>query len=330
VTAKQSLVGRARSAVTRRVDPAAARRAATLAERRRAGVAQAPEVAASLDAVAESAVRDLASRLKAGTTDPRDHQALAQLVEAYLTHQPVAELPQGVAQAVAKSFEGLWQPVGEPVAEPPAYVRDVIRDQFHRLYYHVSKRTWKDTWYRGVRTYKCPTDMWVYMELIDRLEPGLVIETGTYRGGSALYLADRLETIDAGSVVTVDVKEPPHPPQHPRLTYLTGSSTDPEIVAKIAAMIPEGAPVLVILDSDHSRDHVAAELEAYAPLVPIGSYLIVEDTNVNGHPAAPDYGPGPMEAVWDFLATDPGFEVDAHCERYYLTQNPSGYLKRVR
>ena len=88
--------------------------------------------------------------------------------------------------------------------------------------------------------------------------------------------------------------------------------------------------MLVILDSDHSRDHVAAELEAYAPLVPIGSYLIVEDTNVNGHPAAPDFGPGPMEALWDFMATDPGFEVDTRCERYFLTQNPSGYLKRVR
>ena len=114
----------------------------------------------------------------------------------------------------------------------------MIRDQFHRLYYHVSKRTWKDTWYRGVRTYKCPTDMWIYMELIDNLEPGLVIETGTYRGGSALYIADRLETIGSGNVVTVDVNEPPHPPQHPRITYLTGSSTDPAVVDKIAGMIP--------------------------------------------------------------------------------------------
>jgi cephalosporin hydroxylase len=330
VTALDKLVGRARSAVVRRVDPLAARRATTLAERRNAGIASAPAVTAALDATASVALRDLADRIRSGRVDSHDQVAVAHLVEAYLTHHPAKTLPPGVAQAVASSFEGLWQPVGEPVAEPPAYVRDVIRDQFHRLYYHVSKRTWKDTWYRGVRTYKCPTDMWVYMELIDQLEPGLVIETGTFRGGSALYLADRLETIGAGRVVTVDVNEPPKPPQHDRLTYLTGSSTDPEIVAAIAAMIPEGAPVLVILDSDHSRDHVAAELEAYAPLVPVGSYLIVEDTNVNGHPAAPDFGPGPMEAVWDFLATDPGFEIDARCERYFLTQNPSGYLKRVR
>ncbi len=330
VTSKDKIVARARTAVVRRMDPLAAKRAATLAERRNAGIAAAPEVAAALDATAAIAVRDLAHRVRTGATDLHDQAALAQLVEAYLTHHPADTLPHGVAQAVARSFEGLWQPVGEPVSEPPPFIRDVIRDQFHRLYYHVSKRTWKDTWYRGVRTYKCPTDMWIYMELIDELMPGLVIETGTFRGGSALYIADRLETIGAGNVVTVDVNEPPKPPQHPRLTYFTGSSTDPAIVAEIAAMIPQGSPVLVILDSDHSRDHVYAELEAYAPLVPIGSYLIVEDTNVNGHPAAPDFGPGPMEAMWDFMATDPGFEVDARCERYFLTQNPSGYLKRVR
>jgi cephalosporin hydroxylase len=330
VTAKDNLVARARSALVRRVDPLAARRAATLAERRTAGIEQSAAVDAALDATSAVAVRDLAQKIKDGGADLHDQAALAQLVEAYLTHQDPASMPHGVAQAVAASFEGLWQPVGEPVPEPPPFIRDVIRDQFHRLYYHVSKRTWKDTWYRGVRTYKCPTDMWVYMELIDQLEPGLVIETGTYRGGSALYIADRLETIGAGNVVTVDVNEPPNPPEHPRITYLTGSSTDPAIVEKIAGMIPEGSPVLVILDSDHSRDHVAGELAAYAPLVPVGSYLIVEDTNVNGHPAAPDFGPGPMEALWDFMATDPGFEVDAHCERYFLTQNPSGYLKRVR
>jgi len=330
VSPKDKFVARARSAVVRRVDPLAARRAATLAQRRQSGIETSTEVSDALDQTAGLALEGLAARLRNGEADVRDHALLAQVVEGYLTHQEPETLPHGVAQAVAKSFEGLWQPVGEPVNEPPPFVRDVIRDQFHRLYYHVSQRTWKDTFYRGVRTYKCPTDMWIYMELIDQLAPGLVIETGTYRGGSALYLADRLETIGAGNVVTVDVNEPPHPPEHPRLTYLTGSSTDPTIVEKIAGMIPQGSAVLVILDSDHSRDHVAAELAAYAPLVPVGSYLIVEDTNVNGHPAAPDFGPGPMEAVWDFLATDPGFEVDAHCERYFITQNPSGYLRRVR
>jgi len=238
-------------------------------------------------------------------------------------------VPDAHVGAVADAFAGLWQPRSQPAAEPPAPVRDVIRDQFHRLYYHVSARTWKDTHYRGTLTYKCPTDMWVYQELIDDLRPGLVIETGTFRGGSAAFIADRLELAGHGQVVTIDVDVQPDRPQHPRLTYLTGSSVDPDILADVTTRVVPGSPVLVILDSDHSQKHVAAELRAYAPLVTPGSYLIVEDTNVNGHPAAPDHGPGPWEATQEFLATDPGFVVDERCERYYLTQNPSGFLRRV-
>ena len=165
MTSKDNLVARARTAVVRRLDPVAAKRTATLAERRTNGIEATPEVAAALDATAALAVRDLAQRIRSGDLDAHHQAALAQLVEAYLSEHPAESLPHGVAQAVASSFEGLWQPVGEPVNEPPPFIRDVIRDQFHRLYYHVSKRTWKDTWYRGVRTYKCPTDMWIYMEL---------------------------------------------------------------------------------------------------------------------------------------------------------------------
>ena len=330
MTSKDKLVSRARAAVVRRFDPVAAKRAATLAERRTNGIEASSEVSAALDATAALAVRDLAQRIRNDEADVHDQAALAQLVEAYLTHHPAESLPHGVAQAVAKSFEGLWQPVGEPVNEPRAVhprrdPRPVPPPLLPRVQAHLEGHLVP----RGAHL-QVPHRHVDLHGAIDELAPGLVIETGTYRGGSALYIADRLETIGAGNVVTVDVNEPPNPPQHPRLTYFTGSSTDPAIVEKIAGMIPEGTPVLVILDSDHSRDHVAAELEAYAPLVPVGSYLIVEDTNVNGHPAAPDFGPGPMEAVWDFMAGDPGFEIDARCERYFLTQNPSGYLKRVR
>ena len=232
--------------------------------------------------------------------------------------------------SIAGAFTRLWQPRSQPVPEPPGPVLAAIDEQFHRLYYHVSLRTWKDTFYRGTRAYKCPTDMWVYQELIDDLRPGLVIETGTFRGGSAHFIADRLELAGHGQVVTVDIDVQPDRPEHPRLTYLTGSSVDPEVLEDLRSRIDPAAPVLVILDSDHSQAHVAAELLAYAPLVTLGSYLIVEDTNVNGHPAAPDHGPGPYEAVQDFLAGDTGFEVDRRCERYFLTQNPSGYLRRVR
>lgn len=251
-------------------------------------------------------------------------------VREFLDTLDPASVGGPMQESLARAFRALWQPRTQPVPEPPAAVRDAIVDQFHLLYYHVSRRTWKDTFYRGTRAYKCPTDMWVYQELIDDLKPGLVIETGTFRGGSALFIADRLQLAGRGQVVTIDVDVQPNRPQHPRLTYLTGSSTDPAILAQVRERIDPALPVLVILDSDHSAGHVAAELEAYAPLVTEGSYLVVEDTNVNGHPAAPEHGPGPFEATQEFLARTEEFEVDARCERYFLTQNPQGYLKRVR
>ena len=89
--------------------------------------------------------------------------------------------------------------------------------------------------------------------------------------------------------------------------------------------------MLVILDSDHTKNHVLGELRLYAPLVSRGSYLIVEDTNVNGHPVLKDFGPGPAEAVEEFLAEQSDFFVDRAREKYFLTFNPKGYLfKRLR
>lgn len=88
--------------------------------------------------------------------------------------------------------------------------------------------------------------------------------------------------------------------------------------------------VMVILDSDHRKDHVLKELRAYSQYVTVDSYLIVEDTNINGHPVYPDYGPGPMEAVEESLKEDDRFAVDRTKEKLLLTFNPGGYLRRVR
>jgi cephalosporin hydroxylase len=90
----------------------------------------------------------------------------------------------------------------------------------------------------------------------------------------------------------------------------------------------EGKPTMVVLDSDHSAAHVLAELRAYAPLVTPGCYLIVEDGNVNGHPVEPSFGPGPWEATKQFLAESNVFDVDREREKYLLTFNPTGYLRR--
>ncbi|MGH8963182.1 MAG: CmcI family methyltransferase [Jatrophihabitantaceae bacterium] len=319
---------RVRTNLARHIDPLVARRSAVLSRRWLRGLHLSEETSAAVDEAQRGLLADLTHAIRAGRFDADHTPEVAGLVEACLARVDESSSPDTVA-AVCHAFEQLFQPRRQPVREPPEPIARVITDSFHRLYYNVSMRTWKDTWYRGVRTYKCPTDMWVYQELVNELQPSLVIETGTFRGGSALFLADRLETLGHGEVVTIDVDVQPGRPEHPRLTYLTGSSVGDDILAEIQRRLPPEGHVLVILDADHSRDHVAAELRAYAPLVTVGSYLVVEDTNVNGHPA-PDYGPGPWEAAQAFLACDPGFEIDARCERYFLTQNPQGYLRKVR
>ncbi len=173
-----------------------------------------------------------------------------------------------------------------------------------------------------------PSDLLVYQELLVSTAPDLVIETGTLNGGSALYLATVMDALDHGRVVSIDLEPQPGLPTHGRIEFVTGSSTDPEIVKSVAAGIGKGERVMVILDSDHSQTHVAGELEAFAPLVTPGCYLIVEDTNINGHPVYPEFGPGPMEAVLEFLPNHPEFVVDATCERLLMTFNPNGFLLR--
>ena len=169
----------------------------------------------------------------------------------------------------------------------------------------------------------------MYQEIVYETRPELIVETGTYRGGSALYLASLCDLVDTGEVVSIDV-EPKREdyPAHPRITFLAGrSSTHPEVVADVRRRA-EGKRTLVILDSDHSQPHVEAEIEAYAPMVPVGCYLIAEDSNIGQ--IRKDLMPGPLQAVERFLASTDEFEIDREREKFLITFNPSGYLRRVR
>ena len=188
---------------------------------------------------------------------------------------------------------------------------------------------WVNATWLGTQALKNPLDLWVYQEIVHETRPELIVETGTYRGGSALYLATLCDLVDAGEVVSIDV-EPMRDdyPSHPRLTYLAGrSSTHPGVVADVTARAV-GKRTLVILDSDHSQAHVEAELEAYAPIVPVGCYLIAEDSNIGR--IRKDLMPGPLQAVERFLAATDEFEIDREREKFLITFNPSGYLRRVR
>ena len=210
-----------------------------------------------------------------------------------------------------------------------------ISDQFHDIYYskldggrglHTIVLSWM-----GYEMFKCPLDLWTYQELIVSQRPDVILETGTYKGGSALYLASICDCIDHGQVISVDI-DATHAavrPQHPRITYLQGSSTAPDVLDQIQSIIAGRSNVLVILDSDHRYEHVLAELRAYCELVPLNGHLIVEDTNINGHPTYPEFGPGPWEAVTRFLSENASFVADRTCERFILTMNPRGFLRRI-
>jgi cephalosporin hydroxylase len=205
-----------------------------------------------------------------------------------------------------------------------------IIEAFHDLYYnglqeegHIYLRT---SW-MNVPCLKCPLDLWIYQEIMAELKPDLIVETGTYHGGSALFLAHMLDIIGKGEVVTIDIMECPRP-LHPRIKYVKGSSADADLIGSLFSHRADETR-LVILDSDHSREHVLKELNLLAPYVNAGSYIIVEDTNVNGHPTFPSHGAGPYEAVEDFLQSNSAFVVDESREKFLMTFNPKGFLKRI-
>jgi cephalosporin hydroxylase len=208
-----------------------------------------------------------------------------------------------------------------------------VADAFHRLYYSDAKNTWENTRWLGITIEKFPFDTWIYQELLYEKQPDVILEMGTFEGGSALYFASMLDLIGRGRVISVDIQHRPGLPSHSRITYLTGSSTSDEIVAQIRSLTKPNDKVMVVLDSDHHKAHVLEELRIYSQMVTPGQYLVVEDTNINGHPVNVGLGwgyPGPFEAVREFLASNSAFTPDLQREKFKVTANPGGWLLRTR
>jgi cephalosporin hydroxylase len=205
-----------------------------------------------------------------------------------------------------------------------------IVNSFHEIYYGNQSQTWKNTFWLGVPVAKCPLDCWVYQEIIFKLKPDVIIECGTYKGGSALFMACILDILSSGRVISIDLEDKEEKPQHKRIDYLLGSSTSEDIVTQVSKLIGGTERVMVVLDSDHHREHVLNELRIYSRFITKGSYLIVEDTNLNGHPVLPEFGPGPMEAISQFLKENKDFVIDKTTEKFYMTFNPNGYLVKIR
>lgn len=187
----------------------------------------------------------------------------------------------------------------------------------------------KVTW-MGVPSWKNVLDAWIYQEIIHEVRPAIVIEIGNAHGGSTLYLAHLLDLVGEGQVIAVDIDHSRFQVHHPRIALVTGDSLAPETLARVEELAKGGAG-LVIHDGDHSREHVLGDLRAYARFVRPGSYFIVEDTIVDLFRAGDGLGSvhGPLGAVESFVSEDPRFRIDSDRERFVLTYNPRGYLKRV-
>lgn len=207
---------------------------------------------------------------------------------------------------------------------------DSITNNFHEVYYN--SKVWMWTNFMGVPCYKCPLDLWVYQEIMNDTKPDIIIETGTGVGGTTLFLSLMMEMLGKGLVITIDISKRIMLSGHNRILDLVGDSVSDKIVREVKAQIQPDSKVMVILDSDHTKAHVLKELEIYSQLVTVGNYLIVEDTNINGHPVESGWGPGPLEALieWQNNPYSQNFKTDMNRQKFGLTFNPNGYLLRVK
>lgn len=213
----------------------------------------------------------------------------------------------------------------------------------------VPKYSYNFSWL-GRPIIQYPQDIVAMQELIWSVQPDLIIETGIAHGGSLIFSASMLELNAAcggppdAEVLGVDIDIRAHNraaiaahPMFKRITMIEGSSIAPDIIAQIKAKAAGQQRVLVCLDSNHTHDHVLAELEAYAPLTSVGSYCVVFDTIIEDMPAGSfpdrpwDQGNNPKTAVWEYLKTHPEFESDQSIpHKLLITVAPDGFLKRVK
>jgi len=209
---------------------------------------------------------------------------------------------------------------------------------------NVHKYGYNFTW-MGRPVIQFPNDMFIIQELIWKVRPDLIIETGIAHGGSIIFSASMLELIGGdGKVVGIDVDIRKHNREeiekHPmmkRIVMLEGSSTDEKIVNQVYELAKDKKSIMVFLDSHHSHKHVLGEMNAYGKLVSINSYMVVFDTCIELFPKGYcsdrpwDVGDNPMTAMYEYLRNNDNFIIDELVNsKAIITAAPKGYLKRVK
>lgn len=205
-----------------------------------------------------------------------------------------------------------------------------------------NKMDYEISWF-GIPIIQNPYDMVVMQELIFNIKPNVIIETGIAHGGSLIYYASLLEILgNKGKVIGVDIDIRKHNrkllDKHPLIkgvTMIEGSSIDEKIISQINKLIKRGDKVLVILDSDHRKPHVYAELNAYKNIVSKNSYIVVFDTFmpylVGLEHALKDFKKNSaMDAVKQFISKNKNFKIDKSYNKFFVTSCPNGFLKKVK
>lgn len=207
--------------------------------------------------------------------------------------------------------------------------QDII-DRFNLLYYFMGNQTWGNQKWLGVQIFKYPTDLMSYQEIIWEMRPDLIIECGSGNGASAKFFGMICDAIGHGAVFSIDILDLSPLAEHiahPRVCYITGSSTHQRTIDELNR-VADGKTIMVILDSDHTYEHVKDELRIYSNFVTMGQYLIVEDTNLSQEIAL--LHGGPARAAREFVEGTDKFIVDRSREKHILTCCPYGYLRRVK
>ena len=192
----------------------------------------------------------------------------------------------------------------------------------------LQRRSLTETTYFGIKTVKNPLDFWIYREIIFEQKPDIIIEIGSFSGGTALALAHICDNIGHGNIISLDISHSMVPGivmDHPRILLIEGDAC--QSFNEVKGWISHNHNVLIIEDSAHTFDNTLKMLNTYSPLIRPGGYFIVEDTICHhGLDTGPD--PGPYEAVKAFLEINRDFESDRSRESFLITWNPKGYLRR--
>jgi cephalosporin hydroxylase len=216
---------------------------------------------------------------------------------------------------------------GSDLPDEPVPIPQELATEFLEAYWQ--SLAWRQTIWLGQRVPRPPTDLFAYQELVTKLRPDWIVDTRAGGGGRAWFLATVCEMLGHGQVVAVERKHSANAPRHDRIRYVTGGSVDPEVVDEIHELVGEPPNALVILGARGPARRISEEYQSYRDLVPLGGYLVVEDTIVNGHPVWPNYGPGPAEAVKGIVERRDDFVSDVSMSKYRLSFNPNGFLKRM-